>query len=152
MIFLGIDPGKNGGIVFLKDNFKNVAYKCPDTIEGMVSLIKKETKGYRIKIAMIEKVHSMPRDGVVSAFSFGRNFGSWLGVLEALNIKVNMVTPQKWQKYYGKLPKEKKSKKHKLKSIASNLYPGVKCTLATSDAILIGHYGKNIGLQGPSLA
>lgn len=151
MIYLGIDPGKGGGICFLKNRHKAIAYKCPETVEGMVSLVKKETKGYRIKVAMIEHVHSMPRDGVVSAFSFGRNFGTWLGILHALDIGVTMVSPQKWMKKYHPLPKEKKSRKHKLRDLAGEYYPGIKCTLATADAILIAKYGEELSNLGPSL-
>lgn len=145
MITIGIDPGKGGGIVFIRDNKTATAYKCPPTPRDIVSLIKNETKGFRKKSAIIEKVHSMPRDGVVSAFSFGCNYGAWLGILAALNIPFITVRPQEWQKYYGALPKLKKSRKHKLKQLAFELYPEAKNTLATADAILIGHYYLNLG-------
>ena len=146
MMTIGIDPGKSGGIVFIKNHSVANAFKCPETPRDIVSLIRHETKGFRKKRAMIEKVHSMPRDGVVSAFSFGCNYGTWLGILSAMNIPFQQVSPQKWQKYYGKLPKEKKSRKHKLKQLAFDLYPGAKNTLATADAILIGHYYINLGI------
>lgn len=144
MVYIGIDPGKSGGICFIKDKKKAVAYKCPDTIEQMTSIVKEEIKGFRKKQAIIEHVHSMPRDGVVSAFSFGRNFGTWLGILAALNINLIMVSPQKWMKTYYPLPKEKKLRKHKLKQIALDLHPNAKNTLATADAVLIANYGLNL--------
>ena len=144
MVYIGIDPGKGGGICFIKNKTEAVAYKCPDTIEQMTSIVKKEVKGFRKKQAIIEHVHSMPRDGVVSAFSFGRNFGTWLGILAALNINLVMVSPQKWMKTFYPLPKEKKSRKHKLKQIALNLYPHAKNTLATADAVLIANYCLNL--------
>ena len=146
MITIGIDPGKGGGVVFIRDKEIAHAFKCPDSEGGIVRLMKEEMKGFRKKRAIIEQVHSMPRDGVVSAFSFGRNYGTWLGILAALDISTVHVSPQKWQKYYGKLPKEKKSRKHKLKQLAFDLYPGAKNTLATADAILIGHYYLNLGV------
>jgi crossover junction endodeoxyribonuclease RuvC len=146
MITIGIDPGKGGGIVFIKDREVAHAFKCPDSERAMAILVKEETKGFRRKRAMIEQVHSMPRDGVVSAFSFGRNYGTWLGILAGLNINTSYVRPQVWQKFYGKLPKEKKSRKHKLKQLAFDLYPCAKNTLATADAVLIGHYYLNLGV------
>lgn len=151
MVTMGIDPGKGGGIVFIKKRGIASAFKCPDTPEQIVSLIKTETRGFRKKRAMIEKVHSMPRDGVVSAFTFGCNYGTWLGILSAMNIPFDKVRPQQWQKFYGKLPKEKKSRKHKLKDMAYELYPGAKNTLATADAILIGHYFLNLGVINPKV-
>lgn len=53
---------------------------------------------------------------------------------------VHLVTPQKWQKTTGcandeKL--EKKEWKNKLKAHAQRLFPNVKVTLATSDALCI---------------
>jgi len=143
---IGIDPGKGGGVVFIRNRSVANAFKCPESPTLLVKLIREQTKGFRKKRAMIEQVHSMPRDGVVSAFSFGRNYGEWLGILAALNIPTVHVRPQVWQKYYGKLPKEKKSRKHKLKDLAYELYPGAKNTLATADAVLIGHYYLNLGV------
>ena len=51
--------------------------------------------------AMIEQVHSMPKQGVASSFKFGRHYGFLLGVLTALGIPYQTVTPQKWQKAMG---------------------------------------------------
>ena len=152
MVYIGIDPGKGGGICFIKNKTEAVAYKCPDTIEQMTSIVKKEVKGFRKKQAIIEHVHSMPRDGVVSAFSFGRNFGTWLGILAALNINLVMVSPQKWMNYWQnkkqtKLPKIKKERKHMLKLWADEMSNIDKITLYNADAILIALYGAQMEKQ-----
>ena len=148
MVYIGIDPGKNGGVAFIKDQTYCEAFKCPETPHEVAMLIKKKIGKHTVS-AMIEKVHSMPRDGVASSFSFGTNYGTWLGILAANKIPFHQVTPYKWQKYYGALPKEKKSRKHKLKSLAFELYPSAKNTLATSDAVLIANYGLALTLYGP---
>ena len=49
-------------------------------------------------LAVIEKVHSMPRQGVASSFKFGRQYGEILGILAALEIHTVQVTPQAWKK------------------------------------------------------
>ena len=53
---------------------------------------------------------------------------------------MEFVTPQKWQKHFGELPKIKKDRKNKLKEIASKKSK-LKATLNTSDAICIAVYG-----------
>ena len=46
----------------------------------------------------IEKVHSMPGQGVASMFNFGKGYGIWIGILAALKISKTLVTPQEWKK------------------------------------------------------
>jgi len=62
--------------------------------------------GIQIK-AILEKVSSMPGQGVSSSFKFGCNFGQWIGRLEALDIPFDFVTPQKWKKaMFDSMPKD----------------------------------------------
>ena len=49
----------------------------------------------------IEDVHSMPRQGVASAFKFGRAFGTVIGVVGGAGIPINYVTPGKWKRALG---------------------------------------------------
>ena len=97
-------------------------------------------------VAVIEKVHSMPGQGVASTFKFGMNYGQWIGILTALQIPYEMITPQKWMKHYGSMPKDKNERKYYIKAMAKALYPkSGRITLATSDAILIAHYAMEKG-------
>ena len=82
----------------------------------------------------------MPKQGVKSMFTFGENYGHWVGVLAALKIPYNLITPIVWMKHYSPIPKDKKDRKNYLKSVAQRLYPDSHITLATADAILIAHY------------
>ena len=50
--------------------------------------------------AVIEKVHAMPAQGVSSSFRFGQALGVIEGVLGALTIATEYVTPQMWKKHY----------------------------------------------------
>lgn len=109
-LFLGIDPGLKGGyaltdpagdvyeaapLPILKTSGKSslniLAFSC------MLKFFKNEEEDTTIE-CVIEKVHSMPRQGVVSTFTFGKNFGSLLGVLISLEIPTLEVTPQVWKK------------------------------------------------------
>lgn len=65
--------------------------------------------------------------------------------LATLGIPFLAVTPKNWQAHYG-LAKEKlegdTSWKNRLKARAQSLFPDVKVTLATADALLLAEYGR----------
>ncbi len=94
------------------------------------------------KFAIIESVHSMPKQGVKSVFTFGKGYGQWLGILASHEIPYTQVSPQKWMKFYGSLPKEKKDRKNHLKHLAQQRFPNLNITLATADAVLLANYLK----------
>ena len=97
-------------------------------------------KDYSQPIAIIEAVHSMPGNSGRSMFTFGTNYGIWLGLLAAYPIPYRQVTPSKWIGHYGTMPKIKTARKNHLKHLAQQRYPDLHITLATADAILIAHY------------
>jgi hypothetical protein len=144
--FLGIDPGKSGGISIIYSKTKYNAYKCPEDVYQMASLIKEiknncTIKSYTIR-CFIENVHAFPTDARSRAFAFGKNFGMWLGILASYSVKPLLVSPSKWQNHFGPFPKLKKDRKNKIKEIAKDAFPNIKMTLYVSDAMLISLYGK----------
>jgi hypothetical protein len=138
VIFLGVDPGKSGGIsrhdgdVIFAQGFTN---KTPMDIYTIIKEFSADGKC----VAMIEKVHSMPKQGVKSSFTFGQNYGFLLGCLTALEIPFEYVSPQKWQKY---LSCRTGGNKNVSKQKAQELFPQLKITHAVADALLIGEYLK----------
>ena len=150
--FVGIDPGASGGIAMIHNN-KCIAWKYPkDNIKELKQIFKiiKSTNRVNNIICYIENVHAFPTDARSRAFAFGRNFGIWLGMLTALSLLYNKVTPSTWQKHFGSFPKEKKDRKNRIKEIAKQTFPDTnKITLATSDAILIALYAKEEYYDNP---
>ena len=139
-IYIGIDPGKAGGICFLMDDDIKT-FKCPATTHDMAEELIL-AKDIRKCTAVVEKVHSFPGQGVASTFNFGYNYGVWLGILSALHIPYQLCLPRKWMKFYGSMPKEKKDRKNHLKQLAQQMYPDHKVTLYNADAILLANYLK----------
>lgn len=139
-IYIGIDPGKAGGICFLMDD-EIKTFKCPATTHDMAEELIL-AKDIRKCTAIVEKVHSFPGQGVASTFNFGYNYGVWLGILSALHIPYQLCLPRKWMKFYGSMPKEKKDRKNHLKQLAQQMYPDHKVTLYNADAILLANYLK----------
>ncbi len=144
MIIIGIDPGKSGGISWATESGVPLAQKIPATATDIVDLLEQidsETEHQHdseIK-CYIEKVASTPQQGVVSAFTFGRGFGTLEGILSALKIPYEFISPQKWQK---ELQCMTGGDKNVSKAKAQQLWPSQKWTHATADSALICEYGR----------
>ena len=144
--YIGIDPGKSGGIAVIDLRGQMKAYKCPASSEEMALLFQiciGNTAPDRVKLLM-ERVWARPTNAVRAAFSYGTNYGQWLGIAASNEIKMNTVIPVNWIQWIG-CPKalKKDVRKRWLKEKAGELYPKInKLTLATSDAILITHYAR----------
>lgn len=53
---------------------------------------------FDIRLAIIEQVSAMPKQGVSSTFKFADVFGQVKGICAALRIPVRLVRPQDWKK------------------------------------------------------
>ena len=148
-IYIGVDPGASGGLASL---INGPIHICPmpdterDIWEWFRQVSFKGVLGSQPIFAIIEKVHAMPGNGVSSMFRFGQNYGFLRACLIASNIPFDEVTPQAWQKALG-IPKRGKTErkpefKNRLKAKAQQLFPDIKVTPATADALLISEYCK----------
>jgi len=141
MTVIGIDPGVNGAIAWIVDA-KPCVEKMPDTLQDLWEIIvsismNAGTGGLGIR-AYLEQVSSSPQMGVVSSFTFGRGYGNIEMALTAAGIPFERVRPQVWQKALGCMTK---GQKNITKQKAQEMFPGIKVTHATADALLIAHYG-----------
>ena len=145
-LIIGIDPGKGGGIAFFFADGP-IVHKMPDTLKDIadlfVEVVAAKIGGWTpfVGLAYIEKGHSSPQMGVTSAFTFGQGYGALLMLLTCRGIPFEQVTPQKWQKAMGCMSK---GDKNVTKRRAQELFPQLKITHATADALLIGEYGRRI--------
>jgi len=149
MTTIAIDPGQSGGIaVKMGDSPLDYAIAMPETEGDVLSTLRdiwRNSDG--VALAVIEQVGGYigGKGAPGSAmFNFGRNYGFLLGCLQTLGYRVELVTPQKWQKALGLGTSngDKKAWKNKLKARAQQLYPHLKVTLNTADALLILDYAK----------
>lgn len=96
---LGIDPGQTGGVAVVSSDLQTVeAHRYPEDIHTAMQLLRGLCDRYEIRLAVVEKVSAMPKQGVASSFKFGANYGAWLGALAALGVPHLLVTPRQWQK------------------------------------------------------
>jgi crossover junction endodeoxyribonuclease RuvC len=143
-MIIGIDPGLSGGIAIYDPQNGHSAIKMPETALDIALTLKdaQEASGGDVK-AFLEHVHAMPGNGASSSWKFAQNFGEIRGILTALEIPFEMVSPMKWMKGFRQMPKDRGDRKKELKRLAQELYPELKATLSTADAILIMEYGRN---------
>ena len=143
-VYIGIDPGKSGGLCVIEDEFIK-AYACPDNIQDMALLFAMAISVNRTKtiVAYIEKVWARPHDAKGSIWKFAENYGTWKGIAGAYEIDLQTVSPQRWIKYFEVPKLEKPRRKRYLRDKARSMYPSLKkVTLKTADAILIATYAK----------
>lgn len=142
MIYLGIDPGASGAIAAIERNGDSLSQCCcklSETPADVIEWIRANAVcvGLHSTVARIEKVNAFPGQGVASSFKFGQSYGWLLGVLDALRIPYEFVTPQKWQRAMGCLTG---GDKNISKAAAQRLWPQLKITHANADALLIAEY------------
>jgi len=149
-LYIGIDPGKKGGIALITNGKLNLLEPMPSTPEEVLNFFldnKLTPKSCLIDIEyIIEDVHSMPTDGVASAFTFGRHIGTWDMFFAVLKVKPIRVRPQVWQGHFDmKKTKEesryqyKKRLVEKANKIARTEDKG-KFNLDNADAYLIARW------------
>lgn len=151
MIYIGIDPGKQGGIAVI-DGDDVECIEMPSTEGDLWDEIKVLRSCPEFTpVACIEHVTTSPQMGVTSAGTFMYGYGGLRMALLAAEIPHQTVRPQVWQKGL-KIPPRKKTEKtnqwkDRLRSEARRLYPklniwcaGLGAQRAVSDAILLAHY------------
>ena len=96
--FGGVDPGRTGALALIDENCRFVTVVDWDEPVGLWNKLFCISYWRETKLVVLEKVHSMPRQGVSSSFKFGTNFGHWQMALAALGIPHVEITPQRWRK------------------------------------------------------
>lgn len=157
MIYIGIDPGLTGAVGVL-DGSESVVYDTPIAKEGkrtvyvpkemdaILRLVKGAANLHKEQVhVFIERVHSMPHQGVASSFNFGIGFGMWLGIIAALNLPVDKVTPQNWKRtmLHGQ-QKDKDSARIRAIELFPNVSLALKKHHGRADALLIAEFGRRL--------
>ena len=140
MVYIGIDPGARGGIAIIQGNNVQVFPYSNQALRYICQLSSDMSS------VVVENVHAMPGQGVTSMFTFGRNFGYILGVLEAFQMQYTLIDPRTWKNYFG-ISADKQSSIDKCKELypGINLLPTKRCRKESdgmAEAVLIARWGK----------
>lgn len=150
MFYIGIDPGVSGGLAIL-DVTGEVLHltKMPATERDLYDWLRANVSIRTIGVgpghvfAVLERVGASPQMGVVSAFSFGRGYGLLLGMLTALDVPFDQVSPSRWQ---AMMQCQTAGDKNVSKRRAQQLFPKISVTHAIADALLLAEYGRRFQL------
>lgn len=152
-LYIGVDPGKKGGLaLYAAPPWSTERYSSSwpmplNSSKTHVSAFRLShelrraipTSDMRTVLAVVEDVHSMPRDGKVQAFSFGYSYGVVMGALGCLGITVIPVSPAVWKGHYA-LSRDKKESI----SLANKLFPQLSLSSrqdGEAEAALLALYG-----------
>lgn len=149
-VFVGVDPGKKGAWAVIRmcaDGTQNVYARAwdDDLFPQDMNRISAEFGSENV-FCIVENVHSLPKEGVKSAFSFGKSCGYIEGVLRALQIPYQTVIPQKWKKEWS-LTNDKKQSIETCKKLypSLSLRASERCRTDSdglAEAALIATWGK----------
>jgi crossover junction endodeoxyribonuclease RuvC len=106
-IYIGIDPGFQGGIAAIDAALNvidvadtpTVSINCKTTydIGGMCEILRHFALAGDASV-ILEAVSARPGQGVSSMFSLGRGFGIWQGIIASLAVPSREVHPSVWTK------------------------------------------------------
>jgi hypothetical protein len=100
--YLGVDPGKKGGICILGDD-REVKEYCvmPPTKKDIAVKIAGWIELYPDTRIICERAQTMPKQGITSAFNYGNHFGTFEDAGVWLEIPYIEVRPAEWKKALG---------------------------------------------------
>jgi len=143
MKLLAIDTGISGGIATRDSNGIITCYNMPSTLGDIVELLR----GIKLDCnkAIVEKA-GQHRQGnsASSSVKFANHFGQIEAILYCLGYETEYISPQKWMKKLGTLPKDRAKRKRAIKEIVQKKYPYLRITLKTADAIALLSITKDI--------
>lgn len=167
MIYIGVDPGNDGGLALIDPLGRAIEYERMPTVEGIDRFFSNayHNSDGRQVVCIFEE-HKGGKAGMSSANAH-KSGGRYLGMIQMVcavyGIKIICVTPQEWKSHFGLITRTKKgapklSDKEKRAAAKANSialcklhFPGVnlvatpKCTTehdGIAESLLLALYGK----------
>lgn len=141
---LGIDPGISGGLAFYfpTEPDKISAEDMPVAAgEVDAATLAQRINQFRPTLAVIERVASMPGQGVASTFKFGASYGIARGVTLALGVPTYLVAPTKWKPHFGIGADKEKARALALRLWPTSAHFSRKKDHNRAEAALLARYG-----------
>jgi len=143
MKVLAIDPGAiSGAYAYFDSHCTPIVGDLP-VVDGQLdgAHFDHMVRQWKPDAAVVERVASMPKQGVASTFKFGMAVGIIHGVLFCHRLPLHLVTPGVWKKHF----KLSGTDKEAARALAIRLYPAVqglhlKKHHGRADALLIGDW------------
>ena len=144
LLFMGIDPGLSGAWALIDGAGRYVSAGDMHNEDGRVltrhvwAEMLMATNTNKVRVA-VERVHSMPKQGVATTFVFGAAYGCALALGNMFDEPAVLITPNQWKKFYGL-----DSDKNKSSQLAREMWPDAPIKLkkhnGRAEALLIANY------------
>ena len=154
-MIIAIDPGTSGGVAWWQLATNTVAaIKMPSTIVDLKELIEEIVEPELIDVYVENVGQYRAGNSGPAASMFAGHCGEIRGLLVGMGIRQEKVAPQTWMKAIPSMPKfpaipksikgkerdkilskRKRIRKNHIKNEMQKVYPHIKITLATSDAL-----------------
>lgn len=123
----------------------NVGKKKEYDLPAMLNLLEQAHPS----MAVLEKTHAMPKQGVTSMFRMGYGLGLWEGMLSALGIPYTLVAPPTWKReMMADMARDKEASRLR----ANQLFPQLADQLKTknshgrAEALLLAEYCRRVSV------
>ena len=141
--FLSIDPGAVSGAYALFFAGKPVKVGDLPVADGQLdgAELGRMVAGMEPEAVVVERVASMPKQGVASTFKFGMAVGIIHGVVLAHQVPLHLETPGTWKRHFRLTGTDKDA----ARALAIRLHPSLvglarKKDQGRADALLMGTY------------
>jgi hypothetical protein len=100
---LGVDPGRKGAIAALRPDRSEHRLLAMPMLEKSIDTraVRDFLEALRLsgelRHAVIEKSQVLPKQGAVSGFTYGRNYGVLVTILEFMGVPFQEEAPAKWK-------------------------------------------------------
>jgi hypothetical protein len=149
---VGIDPGKTGALAVIRnDGFPGGIWDYPGDPASLWAMLRNsllnDPNSFDVRLAVLEKVSAMPKQGVSSTFKFGTNFGIWQATVVALRWPMELITPQRWRKVLDSSVPQKPTKED-LRAYAIKRWPAASESLNRvkdhnrAEALIMAEYAR----------
>jgi len=151
MITIGVDPGLSGAIGVLKNGIYLAVLDMPTVAKGsgsvknevnpaeLMTLLKQHVLNNENVSVVLERVNSMPGQGVSSTFSLGDSFGCARSIIAACRYELTYTSPAHWKKFFNL-----GSDKDASRALAIRLFPtaplGLKKHSDRAEALLMARW------------
>jgi hypothetical protein len=154
---IGIDPGVSGGVAVLYEGgrvelLKLAGFTLAELADRLRTIDHEHRDGMPdwapVRVVLEEPSGWGPQNGAKGIQVLFRSVGQLEGVLATLRVRTEKVLPAKWQKPMGVIAKKgtpPTEKKRRHKDLAQQLFPQLKVTNWSADALLIAEWGRRQG-------
>jgi Holliday junction resolvasome RuvABC endonuclease subunit len=166
LAYIGADPGMSGALaIYIPDPIQGLGVLAVEDmpaleIDGkrqmdmwkLAHILTAWVTSYDVRNSAVERVHSMPKQGVSSSFNFGFAAGALQQAIASAGLPLTLIQPATWKAIYGL--RGGRENKDMSRQKASQMFPAFSHLWARkkdegrAEAVLLAHYASKLQEAG----